>query len=60
MRSSDRRSLRAYRAVQWLQAALTPEMSESEAAEHFKTKIMESVTTRRDRVYRDLAHIWAH
>lgn len=47
-------------AVVWLQTTLTPGLTDEEATEHFEGLIMQALSERRDRVFRDLAHIWAH
>ena len=44
----------------WLNTTLTPQLTNEEAADHFKTLITTALSARRDRIYRDLAHIWAH
>jgi hypothetical protein len=47
-------------AVVWLQTTLTPNLTDEEATEHFEGLITQALSERRDRVFRDLAHIWAH
>eukprot|EP01043_Picozoa_sp_COSAG02_P054974 COSAG02_NODE_6308_length_3665_cov_3.449243_2_plen_88_part_00 len=46
--------------VVWLQTTLTPNLTDEEATEHFEGLITQALSERRDRVFRDLAHIWAH
>jgi hypothetical protein len=46
--------------VVWLQTTLTPNLTDEEATQHFEGLITQALSERRDRVFRDLAHIWAH
>ena len=56
--ASDTRS--SVLAVEWLQRTLQPGLTDEEATEHFEGLIFQAMSERRDRIFRDLAHIWAH